>query len=489
MRHVRILRRYRSAGRHLRQHLERLPMLEPGHGPLVRQIVDGAGGQHEAGHDRHHQHRLRPRSRPTKGETVIACDGGREQEGQDEALILRAMVEQYRILTQEIFYQRRREPDEHVGREQRQKGQRSQKRPQVDQAPFREQTHEDAPGMEHEGPDDLGHRAAEVRVAPEVRIGLTPEVRDEPPRVHHEDREPSQRGDRTPEPAPLGHGQPEPEAHHGDGRILARGEDEEHGRHVPPRPPCLDEVDGGEKERDGEGGRVEVAHVDPVERGMDQVEHGEHCCRLFIAQPPRGDAEDGEGAQAQRDRLGDKENARAGSDPEDGNEQVHDRREVVTPRVHLGQADPWPGASGEVPRELDIVGEVEGVGPERPVPGERDQGKVDGIDGHADGHHAARAEPRHGQGGHHEPQGDDAQEDEEDLFRTPPPVDERGEHGQAAEEGREVQQANEAQRAAEVPESGPSRLYRPRSVCSRRERLSPLECSACRVTTQRILSP
>ena len=113
-------------------------MLELGHDALVRQIVDGARGQHEARHDRHHQHGLGPRTGPPPGEAVIARDGGREQEGQDEALVLRAMVEQYRILAEEILHEGRRETHQHLGGEQRQKDERSEERPQVDEALFRE---------------------------------------------------------------------------------------------------------------------------------------------------------------------------------------------------------------------------------------------------------------------------------------------------------------------------------------------------------------
>ena len=203
---------------------------------------------------------------------------------------------------------------------------------------------------------------------------------------------------------------------------------------------------------------MEIAHVDPVQGRMDQVEHGEHRGGTLVSQPPDRDAEDGERAQTERDRLGDEENGRAGDQPEGGNEQVHDRGEVVAPRVHLGQADPRARPPREVPGELDVVGEIEGVGPERPVPGQGDEGEVGGVQRHAPRHHAPGPEPWHGYGRHHETQSDDAQQHEEDLLRTPPPVDERGENGEAAEEGREVQQANEDQRGAEVPGSGPSRL-------------------------------
>ena len=179
--------------------------------------------------------------------------------------------------------------------------------------------------MEHEGGDDLGYGAPEVGVAAEVRIRLSAEVWDEPPRVHHEEGEGAERGDHPPPPAPLRHGQPQPEAHHGDGRILARGEDEEHGGPVQRPLLRLHEVDGGEEERDGEGSRVEVAHVDAVQRRMDQIEHGEYRGRTLITQPPRRDAEDGDSTQGQRYGLRGEEDAGAGSYPEGGHEQVHDR--------------------------------------------------------------------------------------------------------------------------------------------------------------------
>ena len=126
--------------------------------------------------------------------------------------------------------------------------------------------------------------------------------------------------------------------------------------------------------------------------------------------------------------------------------------------MHLGQAHSWPRPPGDVPGELNVVGEIEGVGLEGPVPGQGDEGEVGGIHGHARRHHPPGPNTGDGHRRHYEPKGDDTQEHKEDFFRAPPPVDERGENGHAAEEGREVQQANEDQRVAEVPESGPSWL-------------------------------
>jgi hypothetical protein len=119
----------------------------------------------------------------------------------------------------------------------------------------------------------------------------------------------------------------------------------------------------------------------------------------------------------------------------------------------------------------------------------RDEGEDDGVQGYATDENATRTKRGDRDRSDEESERDHAQEDEEDLLRPPPPIEERGEDSEAAEDRDQVKQASEAQLAAEVPEPELIRLYRPRSVCSRRERLSPLACSECRVTTHRILSP
>src|SRR5207244_3581190 len=71
------------------------------------------------------------------------------------------------------------------------------------QAPERAQRPE---GMQEQGGHDLRHRAPEMGVAAQMRIGRAAEVADEPSRIHDEQGHGRHRGDAPPEPAPLREG-------------------------------------------------------------------------------------------------------------------------------------------------------------------------------------------------------------------------------------------------------------------------------------------
>jgi hypothetical protein len=90
--------------------------------------------------------------------------------------------------------------------------------------------------------------------------------------------------------------------------------------------------------------------------------------------------------------------------------------------VHLGQAHPRARAAREVPRELHVVAEIEGMSGEREVAGdghEREEHRV-GRDAHRD--HAARPPRGHRAGREPEAQDHDAQQQEEEMLGPPEPV-------------------------------------------------------------------
>jgi hypothetical protein len=119
---------------------------------------------------------------------------------------------------------------------------------------------------------------------------------------------------------------------------------------------------------------VKVAHVDALERRIQKIQKGEDRGGALVAQPERRDAEHGQGAQRERGRLEHEQRARSGDNEEERHEEIHDRREVVAPRVHLRQADVGAGAAGEVPGQLDVVAEVERMRAQRQVSRQRDEG-------------------------------------------------------------------------------------------------------------------
>src|SRR5712692_5850658 len=88
--------------------------------------------------------------------------------------------------------------------------------------------------MQKHGHHDLGHRAPQVRVASEMRIGSAPEMGQEPSRVRHEQDESRGRGDGAPEPAPLPDGKPDSQADDGYGRVLPGSEGEKDTRWLLP---------------------------------------------------------------------------------------------------------------------------------------------------------------------------------------------------------------------------------------------------------------
>ena len=192
---------------------------------------------------------------------------------------------------------------------------------------------------------------------------------------------------------------------------------------------------------------MEVAHVDPVERRVHQVEQREHGGGALVAEPGPGQAEHRDAAQGQRHRLGHQQDHRARGEPVGGHEEVHDRREMIAPGVHLGQAHVGAGAPRQVPHELDVVAEIERVRREGQVTGDRDErehervGRHPDQDGPAGPHRGDRPRgQQHAQ--RHEPQ-----EQEEEVLGPPGPVlaTARPEHECGAEprrgqDGRAVEQ-------------------------------------------------
>ena len=131
-----------------------------------------------------------------------------------------------------------------------------------------------------------------MRIAPQMHVRLVAEMRDDPTDVDHQQREGAERRRPTGEPAARAQGQPRAETHDRQRCVFPASEGEEGGAHEEPRAPDFREVDRRQQQRDGERRGVEVAHVDAVERWIDQVEDGEGGRGALVLEPVPRDAED-----------------------------------------------------------------------------------------------------------------------------------------------------------------------------------------------------
>ena len=163
-------------------------------------------------------------------------------------------------------------------------------------------------------------------------------------------------------------------------------------------------------------------------------------------------------------RLGDQQHDGPGRRPEERHEQVHDRREVIAPGVHLGQAHVGPAAPREIPRELDVVAEIERMGLKREMARDGDKGEQDRVGGYAGPQHAARLERGHGYRRRPQARGDHHEQQQEDvlgpLTTRPGPSSRTAEttRGPPDDQRGPVEETGRGQRPARGAEPGPRRV-------------------------------
>jgi hypothetical protein len=226
------------------------------------------------------------------------------------------------------------------------------------------------------------------------------------------------------EPAAARQREPNGEADHGDGGVLAARE-RRHQRHRAPTVPFRVEGGGGrDDQRDREGRGVDVAHVDALERGIDQVEQREGGRGRIPHASPRI-REHGETAGTQDHRLRDEQRERPRHDPLERREKVQDQAEVIAPHVHLvgrhvrrdlRQHRAVPVS--DVPHDLHELAEVEGVRAERQVASDNDEAHQDKVDGDAHGHGAAGVDARQHDRRHERADGDHDGRGHEEVLRA-----------------------------------------------------------------------
>jgi len=293
---------------------------------------------------------------------------------------------------------------------------------------------------------------AEIGVAlDEVRIGLAAEVRHEhvhvePQQQHAEDRH--RDADR---PSAACQGQPHAEADAGDRHVLAAGERGHHRHRRPRRAPGVHRPRGGDDQRDRKGRWMDVADIDAVKRRVQQIEDGKSRGGARIAEPARGEAGHGDGAGRKDRRLGQQERDRPRRQPPQRDEQIKDGREMIAPGMHRRQRDPRAMAVGQIPHDLDVVAEVEGVSAQRDVARDHDHAHEEDVDGDAAGDERARRHAGQRDGRQRQPRADDQRQDDHEVFRAlqghpaqpQTPGREHGDRQRREDEPRAVQRARE----------------------------------------------
>jgi len=113
---------------------------------------------------------------------------------------------------------------------------------------------------------------------------------------------------------------------------------------------------------------------------------------------------------------------------------------------------------GQVPHDLDVVAEVERVGPQRDVARDDDHAHGDDIDGDAAGDQRARRDAGRRNGRHRQPHADDQRQHDHEILRAlegdaaeaQAPGGEHGDRQPGEHESRAVQPAREASQRRRV---------------------------------------
>ena len=235
--------------------------------------------------------------------------------------------------------------------------------------------------------EDLAQRAAEVRVVRgQIRIGrVLTECR------HHRldgDKEPddTDTGERTTrDPSSLGESEPESEADHRDGGVLARGQRENRGQCKEQPVATLGRPHRGQEQGHGESRRVKVADVDALERRIEQVEQRDRSGGAG-ADPGAREQEQRHRTKRQRHRLQHEQEGRPREDQRQRRQRIEDGAEVIAPRVPAQDRVVGLLAARKLPHALCVLAEVERMGPECVVTPDGDEAEDERVRHDADGH-------------------------------------------------------------------------------------------------------
>jgi len=91
---------------------------------------------------------------------------------------------------------------------------------------------------------------------------------------------------------------------------------------------------------------------------------------------------------------------------------------MVAPGVHRRQRDPRAMPASQIPHDLDVIAEVEGVGAQRDVARDHDHAHDEDVDGDAEGDKRARRHVGQREGRQHQPRADDQRQHDHEVFRA-----------------------------------------------------------------------
>jgi hypothetical protein len=290
-------------------------------------------------------------------------------------------------------------------------------------------------------------------------------------------------------PASARDGEPDREADHRHGGVLAAGQ-RQHQRDGAPRVAA-----GVERERrDHDQGnrerlRVDVAEVDAVQRRVDQKEQREGAGGRARAEPAGRVAEHGEPARAEHQGLGDDQPDRAGRDPEERHQQIEHGREMVAPGAHRRKRHVCAAAGGQAPDGLDVVAEVQSVGPERQVSRDYDEPHHQHVAEHTDQRGSRGRHRGESKRGYQRPQRHDHREAVDEIVgpRERPAGERDATRAEHHEQEQSDARRDRLQRAGGMRHG--RRVYLARRLSKRRERRRPRLLSVNQNSTERIRRP
>ena len=142
-------------------------------------------------------------------------------------------------------------------------------------------------------------------------------------------------------------------------RVLAGRQGEADGDEEPPPRAAHGEPPGEQERRDDERLGMEVGPADPLDRGVQQVRHGERQADPRPVEAVPGDQVHGQRAEPEDERLGDVQERRAGAEPVERREQQRDEVDVVAPELEAAHGHERLAAAGHEPEALVVDPEVE----------------------------------------------------------------------------------------------------------------------------------
>ena len=323
----------------------------------------------------------------------------------------------------------------------------------------------------------------------QVRVRLGPEERQHILEIERQQQHARDGDHRAEPPAAARDREPDPEADHHDHGVLAAGQGQRERDRAPRVAASIERERRGDDQGDRERLGMDVADVDPVERRIDQEEQREAAGGRHRAEPARRVSKHRQAARRQHEGLHDEQSDRPRRDAAERHHEIEHGREVIAPGVHRRERHVRAAAGGDTPDDLHVIAEIEGVGPQRQVPGDHDEPHHEGVN---DG-----AQDRHRRGRHRgQPERSRQRAERHDHGKRDDELVGAGERvtgdGQRAPRDHHHQEQSDT-RGDRLEEAGRARhgrrVYLARRLSKRRERRRPRWFKVNQKSTERIRTP